>query len=276
MIAGTDADFLYECVSDPAGHRRYVGPPEKFDVISASQFSLLVGLGLREDHRLLDIGCGSLRGGRLFITYLRSGNYFAIEPQRWLVEKGIECELGRDVIELKRPTFLHDGGLTLTAFGQQFDFLLAQSIFSHASPAQLRRCLAQAKLALAPRGIFAATYIPGAEDYRGESWVYPGPVTYTFDRLHALAAELDLACAWLEWDHPNGQEWVAFYHPEREPPCATLTPQSVLVRQELAQCRRRIAQLESHPYVRAGRAVTDWFGRLVGKRRSQLARPSAA
>ena len=43
-------------------HRAFVGPPEKYDIVSAMQFNLLTFLGLREDHYLLDIGCGSLRG----------------------------------------------------------------------------------------------------------------------------------------------------------------------------------------------------------------------
>ena len=51
-------------------YRAYVGSPKAYDVTAATQFALMVGLGLREDHTLLDIGCGSLCGGRLFIPYL--------------------------------------------------------------------------------------------------------------------------------------------------------------------------------------------------------------
>ncbi|MBK5117071.1 MAG: hypothetical protein JJE23_09160 [Thermoleophilia bacterium] len=47
--------------------RGYVGPPEYFDLITAMSFGLLTVLGLRERHRLLDIGCGSLRVGRVLI-----------------------------------------------------------------------------------------------------------------------------------------------------------------------------------------------------------------
>jgi len=46
-------------------HRKYVGPPERYDLAASGQFSLLTLLGMREDQSLLDIGCGSLRGGRL-------------------------------------------------------------------------------------------------------------------------------------------------------------------------------------------------------------------
>lgn len=38
-------------------HRAHVGPPTRYDLVAASQFSLLTHLGLRE-HQLLDIGGG--------------------------------------------------------------------------------------------------------------------------------------------------------------------------------------------------------------------------
>ncbi len=126
----------------PAGashYRAYVGPPERYDLVAAIQFNLMTSLGLREGHSLLDIGCGSLRGGRLFIPYLLPGRYFGLEPERWLIDEGVRNELGRDILRVKRPTFSHDRDFTLTAFGRKFDFLLAQSIFSHASPAQIAR-----------------------------------------------------------------------------------------------------------------------------------------
>ena len=62
---------------------------ENYDLSSALQFSLLTSLGLRENHTLLDIGCGSLRGGRLALMYLLPEHYYGIEPEQWLIEEGI-------------------------------------------------------------------------------------------------------------------------------------------------------------------------------------------
>src|SRR5437588_5674780 len=87
-----------------AHYRAYVGPPEDYDLIAAMTFNLLTTLGLRQYHRLLDIGCGSLRIGRLFIPYLNRGRYVGIEPNQWLVETGIQHEVGADLIQIKRPT----------------------------------------------------------------------------------------------------------------------------------------------------------------------------
>ena len=86
-------------------YKAYVGPPKMYDQVGAMQFNLLTAFGLRDFHKLLDIGCGSLRSGKLFIPYLRKGNYFGIEPNEWLIEDGIKYELGQEIIELKEPHF---------------------------------------------------------------------------------------------------------------------------------------------------------------------------
>src|SRR5579859_2289209 len=114
-------------------YRAYVGPPRDYDLISAITFNLLTSAGLRQQHRLLDIGCGSLRSGRLFIPYLDAGNYVGVEPNAWLVQDGILNETGEDIIRLKRPVFSH--ACTLAEFREplQLDYAVAQSIFSHAS-----------------------------------------------------------------------------------------------------------------------------------------------
>ena len=84
-------------------YRAFVGPPENYDLVSAMQFNLLTLLGLKEHHFLLDVGCGSLRGGKLFIPYLVAEHYFGIEPEQWLIEEGLRHEIGDDIMDIKRP-----------------------------------------------------------------------------------------------------------------------------------------------------------------------------
>ena len=204
-----------------ARHRVFVGPAERYDAAAHLQFNLLTLLGLRENHTLLDIGCGSLRAGRLFITYLLPGHYFGLEPERWLVEEGIQKELGRDCLALKKPEFSYDGNFTLTGFGREFDFLLAHSIFSHAPPAQIRRCLEQARQCMKPDSLFAATFLEGEENYTGTDFVQPGSVTYQLAWMQETAAA-GLACTPIEWFHPN-QSWVLLARSENQARVAELT-----------------------------------------------------
>ena len=192
-------------------HRSFVGPPHKYDLIAAMQFRVLTSLGLREHHYLLDIGCGSLRAGRLFIPYLRPDHYFGIEPEPWLVEEGIDKELGRDAVRIKRPIFSHNDDFRLTVFDRKFNFMVAHSIFTHAAVSQVRACLAEAKKALEDDGTLAATYIPDESNYEGEGW--SNRAFYRPEFMESLAAEAGLDIANLGWPHPNvRQDWLLFRH----------------------------------------------------------------
>ena len=131
-------------------YRGFVGSDDNYDLVGAMQFNLLTALGLREYHKLLDIGCGSLRAGRLFIPYLNRGGYCGIEPEKWLVEAGIQNEIGESMVEIKAPRFVYSYEFPATAFGEKFDYMVAHSIFSHASQEQILQCLKNVKPALTP------------------------------------------------------------------------------------------------------------------------------
>ena len=189
-------------------YRGYVGPHEKFDLLSANQFNLLTFLGLREDHYLLDIGCGSLRVGRLLIPFLLPERYHGIEPEQWLIDEGIRNELGRDILEIKKPVFSNDDDFTLSIFNRKFDYILAHSIFSHASEQQIRKCLSEARKVMTPTSLFIATFAKGRENYFGNEWVYPGFVMYTEEHMHTLFQEQKLVSTVLRWSHPEFQIWI--------------------------------------------------------------------
>lgn len=197
-------------------YRAWVGPPGNYDLLGALQFTLMIELGLREWHSLLDIGCGSLRAGRLLIPYLRAGGYHGLEPEKWVVDQGIRFELGRDVRRVKRPVFRQNADFRLTPFGRSFDYILAQSIFTHAAGWQIRRCVAEAAQTLAPGGLFVATYLVGKADHPGEDWVYPGVTYFTPAFISQAAADAGLEVMDLAWRHPGvtRPRWVAFGTPE--------------------------------------------------------------
>ncbi|HUS48989.1 MAG TPA: class I SAM-dependent methyltransferase [Candidatus Paceibacterota bacterium] len=197
-------------------YRAFVGPPQKYDIIAASQFNLLTSLGLRENHFLLDIGCGSLRGGRLFIPYLLPQRYFGIEPEQWLIEEGIKNHLGRDILTIKKPKFNNNRNFKLDVFNQKFDFMLAQSIFSHASREQIKTCLQSAKKVMKKNTIFAATFLKGEKNNESDVWLYPQCGTFTLEFLLGLIENQGLYGKSIKWDHPNGQTWIVIVNPENK------------------------------------------------------------
>jgi SAM-dependent methyltransferase len=203
--------------SAPRDHRAAVGPADWYDLNGALQFSLLVMLGLREDDRMVDIGCGSLRAGRFLITYLAPERYYGIEPDAHLVAAGIERELGADAVALKHPTFAHRDDFGVGAFEQTFDFALAQSILSHTHEVETRRLLEQVGANLAPRGVFAATFFRRgvlahrhrASGMGSSGWTGVGGVQYSWAEMRQMLHEAGLAGILLDYPHTRQTWFVA-------------------------------------------------------------------
>jgi SAM-dependent methyltransferase len=258
-------------------HRAYVGPAEAYDLMAAAQFNLLTALGLREKHRLLDVGCGSLRAGRLLIPYLLPDRYCGVEPDRELVEAGIRNELGEDVVKLKRPRFFYGADFRFETFGETFDYAIAQSVFSHAGLAQVELCVQRLAAVTHPESLFVATYFEGERDYAGAAWVYPECVTYRAETMKRIADAAGFASRSLSWPHRHGQTWLLFWRIERTTPLPTIAhewePVHVdaendalryrvrMVTTERDAVLARLDALREHPYVRFGIAVRRLLSR---------------
>jgi SAM-dependent methyltransferase len=213
-IASTDREDLGLGLKpgDPQ-YRAYVGPPEDYDLVAAMAFNLLTTLGLRQHHSLLDIGCGSLRIGRLLIPYLNRGKYFGIEPNEWLVDEGIRRELGETLVQIKRPTFFFsDSPDTISQAKTSFDFALAQSIFSHCGLDLIQAWLSAISGSLAQEGVLVATFLIGEEDSVQAGWIYPECVNYRPATLERAAKDVNLRFEILDWKHPR-QTWALFAAP---------------------------------------------------------------
>lgn len=125
------------------------------DVLGPWQLSLLVRHGLRPDHRLLDLGCGTLRGGRFVIPYLNPGGYVGVDPIASLIERAWEV-VDRETLWTWRPTL---GSLELLgeSANRTFDFVLAQSVLNHLGRDDIVSTVARVARVLAPRGVWLAT-----------------------------------------------------------------------------------------------------------------------
>lgn len=199
----------------------YVGPPKQYDFMGATQFRLLTSLGLRDHHRVLDLGCGSLRAGRLLIPYLLPQRYFGIEPNTWLVDEALDQELGRDILTIKQPHFDDNCDFRADMFGVEFDFVVAQSIFSHTTSALTTTALGNVASVLAPQGLLVCTFILADEpdvDSFPQGWVYPECVTYSPERVAVLFHDAGLHHIRLPWFHPRQTWFIASTDPQQLPP----------------------------------------------------------
>lgn len=202
--------------------RRRVGG--SWEKIGHLQFDFLVSRGLLPEHRMLDVGCGVLRGGRHFIEYLEPGRYFGIDADPEVVA-GAHEELARLGLEARRPSLRLTDSFEVD-FGVQFDFALAQSVFTHLPLNSIGRCLANVSSVMAPGGRFFATYFPGPSG--PERWAsIPQPAAegreavvthgdrnsyhYHADDFAWLCRDLPLDLEVLgKWGHPHNQQMLLF------------------------------------------------------------------
>lgn len=182
-------------------HREFVGNPSRFDIIGGGNFALFLALGMRESHRFLDVGCGSLRSGRFVLQYLLPGHYFGIEPNLWLVGAAFQDEIGLDALRTKRPTFDDRDDLSLEAFGQTFDFVHAHSILTHAPLSMVTRFVEEVAVTLEPDGICVATFEESLTDHQGSRWSYPDVVGYRWESIESEASAVDLVAHRFAWPH---------------------------------------------------------------------------
>lgn len=195
--------------------RAYVGPPGQYDFMGATQFRLLTQIGLREDHTVLDFGCGSLRAGRLLLPYLLPGNYFGIEPNKWLVDESISKELGPEFISMRRPSFDYNDRFDLSVFGRRFDYIVMQSILSHTGADLIDLALRNAAAAMHDASSLVVTVIheekatdtllPGRDS---TGWIYPQCVWYSRAEFRDMAQQHGYFSQMLPWYHPRQTWWL--------------------------------------------------------------------
>lgn len=170
--------MFVEQMREEKNYKRFIGKEEHYNKIGKIIYDLLISLGIKPNDTLLDIGCGSLRIGRYFINYLDESKYYGIDPESWLVLEASRKELGYDIIEKKKPRFIYNDNFNLSGFDRKFDYLLANSIFIHASKKQIEKCLDEAKKSMHINSKFIFNFIEG-KDNKNKDWTYPEHITYS-------------------------------------------------------------------------------------------------
>ena len=175
------------------------------------QFDYLREHGLKPSDRMLEIGCGNLRAGRLFIDYLEAGHYYGIDispdillaAQETLSSYGLQDKLPylapvRDL----RFAFLPDSS---------FDVVHAHSVFSHSPIDVIEECFAHVGRVLAPDGFFDFTFdrTEGEEHHvLREDFYYRTATLVDLAQRHGLLARF-----MSDWEElPHGQSKIRITH----------------------------------------------------------------
>lgn len=132
-----------------------VGPMHLWQMKREFQIQFLREEGLKPDHYLLDIGCGTLRGGIPIIEYLRRGRYFGVDVRADVLEEGRK-ELRETDLVSKNPALIHSERLSSLDIDTEFDFIWAFSVLMHMSDEILMECLGFVRKHLKRVGAFYA------------------------------------------------------------------------------------------------------------------------
>ena len=142
------------------------GPPVRYEAVGRHSLAMAIEQGLSPQDTLLDIGAGSLRVGFWLLQYVDADNYYAIEPNREMIETAVGI-LDAPIHLFYNTDFVFPD--------ERFDFVIARSIWSHASKPMIATMLSEfAAKARDQDARFIASYIPAEtpeQDYQGTEWV---------------------------------------------------------------------------------------------------------
>jgi SAM-dependent methyltransferase len=201
-------------------HRSLVGG--LWEEIGSLQLRFLRANGLQPQHKLLDLGCGALRGGLHLIRFLDRGNYYGIDLNASLIQAG-QSELKEAGLADRQAQILVNECFDSTSFNVKFDFALSVSLFTHLDTNHIARCLVEVARTLRPEGVYFSTFFQSPHPaYLDRITHLPdGPTTQfdcdpyhlAFEEIQWLGSNAGLECELIgNWNHPRNQQMVAFSH----------------------------------------------------------------
>ncbi len=131
----------------------HVGAPEGWELKRRFQIDFLKKQGLKPEHYLLDIGCGTLRGGIPMIDYLDRGHYYGIEVRDFVLDEGRK-ELSDAGLQYKEPELIVCENLDQFDPLVRFDYIWAYAVLIHMKDEIADSCFRTVARLLKREGLF--------------------------------------------------------------------------------------------------------------------------
>jgi len=178
----------------------------KWRKLGKMQYLFLTSRGLVPYYSVLDIGCGTLRGGLHFIKRLDPWRYVGIDISSEAILHG--KKLVEDFkLSYKFPKLIVNKDLKFRKFyGTKFDYILAHSVFTHLPSDCILECLENIGKIMHRESLFYFTFFYADEEKQAEAYKFRYPTTF-FERLgeeHGFRV-VDVSS---EYSHPRGQKML--------------------------------------------------------------------
>jgi SAM-dependent methyltransferase len=197
---------------------------EGWDEGGQLQLNYLIAAGLQPQNRVLDLGCGALRGGGRIIGYLNDANYFGIDVDKRLLNIGHREELGPLGLQEKCPRrnlycsgmFRHERLPDMA-----IDVGLCVSVMRELPLNFLRVMLENAAPYFRPGGVLHLSYFElGAAKHFGQPYTnmarhktfgFKPPYHYYRRDIEQAAVASPWDCQHAgDWQHPDGEVMMMF------------------------------------------------------------------
>lgn len=172
------------------------GPVGYWSEIQAYQIGTVRKLGLQPHHRLLDLGCGPLRGGLGFIRYLDAGHYTGIDLREESIAEA-HMQIAREGLAAKNPFLVVSDSFGQKELnGHKFDYIWCSQLLYHLDERQVNALLRQVSRLLTPKGKFYGDIIGYPNAVKKDSQWNGFPFhLHRVDVLKKIAARHRLAVA---------------------------------------------------------------------------------
>lgn len=116
--------------------------------------------GLQPESRFLDYGCGSGVSGKNFIEYLNENNYTGVDISNEAIKVACEKVNDNTALKEKNPDFKYIMNADMEPLkGNEFDYILANSVFTHMPLEDINFMLKQLKTYIHKGSIYYATIL---------------------------------------------------------------------------------------------------------------------
>jgi ABC-type polysaccharide/polyol phosphate transport system ATPase subunit/SAM-dependent methyltransferase len=179
--------------------------------------------GLRPDHYVLEVGCGSLAAAARLLPYMEQSHYWGFEKNVDLFVAGVQIELPRLGVRPERGHFILNDDFDLSESPHAYDLALASSLVRRLTLNSIARCIAAVVKKLGPGGRFFLTWPDNPDPQAFDPRMQPDgtrtfsdrePFHYSFPMLAAIAESIGARAERIDdTSHPRGEQILVIRRP---------------------------------------------------------------